>query len=104
MSTSTKPNNNVIGLTSAKGMHLVLYFREYNYDVILKGAGYSALVGNVLLSWRIFVTKGMVWWPILLAAPAVYLYVSPLLLQKHSKKLFDMCNVGEEFYLGRKRN
>lgn len=46
----------------------------------------------------------MVWWPILAAIPATYFYVTPLLLQKHSKKLFDMCNVGEEFYLGRKRN
>jgi hypothetical protein len=26
------------------------------------------------------------------------------LLKKHSKKLFDMCNIGEEYYLGRKRN
>jgi len=66
--------------------------------------GYSILVGNILLSWRIFVTKQMVWWPIVVAIPATYLYISPLLLQKHSKKLFDMCNVGEEFYLGRKRN
>lgn len=29
---------------------------------------------------------------------------SPSLLQKHNKKLFDMCNVGEEFHLGVKRN
>lgn len=26
------------------------------------------------------------------------------LLQKHNKKLFDMCNVGEDFHLGVKRN
>lgn len=26
------------------------------------------------------------------------------LLQKHNKKLFDMCNLGEEFHLGAKRN
>jgi len=26
------------------------------------------------------------------------------LLQKHNKKLFDMCNVGEEYHLGLKRN
>ena len=24
--------------------------------------------------------------------------------KKHSKKLFDMCNIGEEYYLGQKRN
>ena len=26
------------------------------------------------------------------------------LLQKHNKKIFDMCNIGEEFHLGLKRN
>jgi hypothetical protein len=26
------------------------------------------------------------------------------LLQKHNKKIFDMCNVGEEFHFGNKRN
>lgn len=101
---STKLNKKETGLISAKGNLLFKIFREYNYDVVLKGLGYSALVGNVLLSWRIFVTKGMVWWPLLVAVPATYYYITPLLLQKHSKKLFDMCNVGEEFYLGRKRN
>lgn len=25
------------------------------------------------------------------------------LLQKHNKKLFDMCNLGEDFHLGAKR-
>lgn len=29
---------------------------------------------------------------------------SPSLLQKHNKKLFDMCNLGEEFHFGSKRN
>lgn len=100
---STKPNKKGTGPTLPKGT-VYNKSREYNYDVVLKGAGYSALVANVLLSWRIFVTKGMVWWPLLVAAPATYFYITPLLLQKHSKKLFDMCNVGEEFYLGRKRN
>ena len=26
------------------------------------------------------------------------------LLQKHNKKIFDMCNVGEDYHLGLKRN
>lgn len=30
--------------------------------------------------------------------------VGSRLLQKHNKKLFDMCNLGEEFHLGAKRN
>lgn len=39
--------------------------------------------------------------------PSALTYVTPdsySLLQKHNKKLFDMCNLGEEFHLGGKRN
>ena len=75
---------------------------EYNYDVRLKGAGYALLISNVILSWRIYVNKGMVWWPLALAFPA-YFAVTPMLFQKHNKKLFDMCNVGPDFHLGVKR-
>lgn len=35
---------------------------------------------------------------------SVHLLLFSRLLQKHSKKLFDMCNLGEEYYLGQKRN
>ena len=57
----------------------------------------------VVTSWRIFANKRMVFWPVALI-PALYMGFSPVLLQKHSKKLFDMCNLGEEYYLGQKRN
>jgi hypothetical protein len=50
------------------------------------------------------ITKRMAWGPYLLVMPLVYFYQVPVLLQKHSKKLFDMSNVGEEYYLGRERN
>jgi hypothetical protein len=52
----------------------------------------------------------MVYWPIL-SIPISYFIIQPAynifyysLLQKHSKKLFDMCNLGDEFYLGQKRS
>lgn len=51
--------------------------REYNYDVGLKGFGYAFLIGNILTSWRIFVNKRMVWWP-LITAPVHYLWISPM--------------------------
>jgi hypothetical protein len=51
--------------------------REYNYDVVLKGFGYAFLIGNILTSWRIFINKGMVWWP-LVTAPVHYLWISPM--------------------------
>jgi hypothetical protein len=42
--------------------------------------------------------------PYLFVWPIVSLYLHPLKLQKHNKKLFDMCNLGDEFYLGQERN
>ena len=68
----------------------------------LKGAAYALLLSNVILTWRIYVNKGMVWWPLALVFPS-YFAVTPLLFQKHNKKLFDMCNVGPDFHLGVKR-
>ena len=78
--------------------------REYNYNVLLTSWAYGFLGGNVALSARIFLAKKMVWWPLLVITPIVALYAQGELLQKHNKKLFDMCNVGEQYFLGRKRN
>ena len=68
----------------------------------LKGAAYAILLANIVLSWRIYINKSMVWWPMTLCFPS-YFAIKPLLLQKHNKKLFDMCNVGPDFHLGVKR-
>lgn len=68
------------------------------------------MIANLVLSWRIYIRKSMVYWPLAIV-PVAYYFISPVyafplfsLLQKHSKKLFDMCNLGEDFYLGQKRN
>lgn len=72
--------------------------------------GYSIFLANVILSWRIYVNKAMVYWPLAII-PASYPFISPMypplshsLLQKHNKKIFDMCNIGEDYHLGAKRN
>ena len=68
------------------------------------------MIANCIFSWRVYVRKTMVYWP-LAVIPVAYYCVTPLqkfiydrLLQKHTKKLFDMCNLGDDFYLGQKRN
>lgn len=33
---------------------------------------------NAVMSWRIFVRKSMVWWPLAIVTPAVYFFTSPL--------------------------
>ena len=77
--------------------------REYNYDVTLVSMGLAALTANAVLSYSIWRAKRMVWWPLLVSVPAFF-YFRHFEVKKHSKKLFDMCNVGEEYYLGQKRN
>lgn len=69
------------------------------------------MIANSVFIWRVFINKRIVYWPIAII-PVAYFFIQPVylfylnssLLQKHSKKLFDMCNLGEEFYLGQKRN
>ena len=73
----TKLNRKETGLISPKGMQQSDH-REYNYDVILTGLGYSFMAANAVMSWRIFVKKRMVWWPLAVITPAAYMYFSPL--------------------------
>lgn len=70
----------------------------------MTGLAYGFATANVVLSWSIWRNKKMVWWPLFVITPLAYAYWQPILFQKHSKKLFDMCNLGEDYYLGRKRN
>ena len=77
--------------------------REYTYTVLMKSVFYSLFTANLLLSQQIFVRKRMVFWPLLLAPVAFPVYKSYFLF-KVNKRLFDMCNVGEEYQLGEHRN
>ena len=51
-----------------------------------------------------FLRKKFIIWPLPLVWAAAYFILTPRYMLLHNKKLFDMCNVGEEYYLGAQRN
>ena len=53
---------------------------------------------------RMFMVKKFVIWPLVPVFLVTYLYRSRSLFIFHNKKLFDMCNVGEQYELGYARN
>ncbi len=77
--------------------------REYNYSVIMKSAFYSFFTANLLWTQQIFQQKKLVFWPLALTA-VVFPFYKDHFMFKVNKRLFDMCNVGEEFELGNARN
>ena len=74
------PGRTGLGLPS-KAVYPLLS-SEYNYDVVLKGIGYSLIVANVLISWRIYVNKAMVYWP-LWTVPVNYYLLAPVYTLNH---------------------
>jgi hypothetical protein len=78
--------------------------REYNYDVRLKALSYSFACGNLAWSASMFIRKRFLIWPLPFFWIAAYPFFSAKYQLKHQKKHFDMCNVGEEYYLGAQRN
>ena len=48
--------------------------------------------------------KKMIWWPFAPVFALTYGYRSRYLFVFHNKKLFDMCNVGEQYEVGFARN
>jgi len=50
-----------------------------------------------------FMLKKFVFWPVPIVTFAAYQYFKPVFFQRHNKKFFDMCNVGEEYFLGAER-
>ena len=53
---------------------------------------------------RMFMVKKFVFWPFLPVTGLFYLYRQRQLFVLHNKKLFDMCNVGEQYEIGFARN
>ena len=51
-----------------------------------------------------FMVKKFIVWPLLPVLTVVSLYRSQDLYVFYNKKFFDMCNVGEQYELGRERN
>lgn len=78
--------------------------REHTYDVYIKTCSYSATAGCLATSLGMFMAKRAVFWPFFAVSAASYAYFYPRFFTMHNKKFFDMCNVGEEYYLGAQRN
>ena len=77
--------------------------REYRYKVILKSMGHSFFIGNVGVILATFAKRKLQMWPMVLAVPSFFFFQNRYRYM-HNKRFFDMCNVGEEYELGFKRN
>ena len=78
--------------------------REYYWDVTLRSIGdglFAGLGGCVI---RMFMIKKFVIWPLLPISIGVGLMRHKDLFIFHNKKFFDMCNLGEQYEVGRERN
>ena len=78
--------------------------REYRYDVNIRGMADAFALATVSCMTRMFMVKKFVIWPFAPVFAITYLYRSRALFIQNNKKLFDMCNVGEQYELGFARN
>lgn len=74
--------------------------REYNYEVFGKSILYGFFWGNLAASARMFMLKRFVFWPLPVVWALSAWYLQPIYFQRVNKRLFDMCNVGEQYVLG----
>ena len=79
-------------------------WREYFYDVNVRGAADAFALGISTQCIRMFMLKKFVMWPFFPVAGLTFWYRQRELFVLHNKKLFDMCNVGEQYELGFARN
>merc|ERR1711937_1072996 len=77
---------------------------EYRHDVNLMSTLDGMAAGLTACMIRMYMLKKFVWWPFVPMGLAVYFYRSKQLFVLHNKKLFDMCNVGEQYEIGYARN
>ena len=78
--------------------------REYRYDVNVRALADASAVALTTCMVRMFMVKKFIMWPFAPVFLGTYLYRSRSLFIFHNKKLFDMCNVGEQYELGFARN
>lgn len=78
--------------------------REYRYDVNVRALCDAFAVADLACIARMAMVKKFIFWPFIPVFVATYLYRSRSLFILHQKKLFDMCNVGEQYELGYARN
>ena len=78
--------------------------REYRYDVNFRAMEDAAAIALSTCMVRMYMVKKFIMWPFVPVFIGTYLYRSRSLFLFHNKKLFDMCNVGEQYELGFARN
>jgi hypothetical protein len=78
--------------------------REYYYEVNVRAAADAYAMGHLACMARMFMVKKFIMWPFVPVFTMAYMYRSKQLFVFHSKKLFDMCNVGEQYEVGYARN
>lgn len=78
--------------------------REYRYDVNVRALCDAFALADIACIARMFMVKKFIIWPFVPVFLATYVYRSKALFIHHNKKLFDMCNVGEQYELGYGRN
>lgn len=77
---------------------------EYFYDVNVRAATDATMAALGACMTRMYMLKKFIWWPFVPVALGVYGYRSKQLFVFHNKKLFDMCNIGEQYETGFARN
>jgi len=77
---------------------------EYFWDVNVRSAADGAAAALAASMIRMLMVKKMVWWPMAPVFLGVYIYRVNHLFAFYNKKLFDMCNVGEQYEVGQARN
>ena len=78
--------------------------REYRWDVNARAICDASALALACCCVRMFMLKKFVMWPFVPVFIGTYLYRARSLFIFHNKKLFDMCNVGEQYELGYARN
>ena len=74
--------------------------REYRYDVNIRAASDASAAALTACMLRMFMMKKFIWWPFAPVFLATYVYRARQLFVFYNKKLFDMCNVGEQYEVG----
>ena len=77
--------------------------REYRYKVHFPAVFHSLFIGNVALIISTFLRRKFTPSAMIVSLP-FYFYFKDVNRIKHNKRFFDMCNIGEQFELGKQRN
>lgn len=78
--------------------------REYYWDVTLRSIGDGIALGLLASTFMMFMKKKFVIFPLPVVGTLFGVYRNHDSFCFHNKKFFDMCNLGEQYEIGRERN